>query len=212
LHQQGFAIGECAALEHIGPDGEECFRKGGRLAHRKATRYRKALLPRRGDILRIASACHQRADTVTSFPARCAAAQFDDSSGDFEPGYIGSTRGWRIHPGSLHHIRSVHACGADLNQYFTGCRLWHRACHGLQDIGRAGLCDLDCLHVFGQSRTHRLSCYRLFGVYVNPGARLQCSCWLPICLRKFVWMSLLRHHRWLDQRGRRYGIQIFGQE
>ena len=74
-----------AALEHIGPDGEEGFGQGRRLDHRQARRAGQALRRRGRAVFGIAAAGHQGADLVADFaPAGHAGADRDDRARDLQ--------------------------------------------------------------------------------------------------------------------------------
>ena len=146
LHQQGFSFGQASPVEHVAPDGKECFWQGGCLQWTQALRYWQALCCRRHAILGIAAALDQRTYHVPKLKGTAAHIAANNFARHFEARQVGSA-GWNwVVAGSLQYIRPVHAGGMDFNQYFAGFRSRNRTFTDLQHIRRAVLRDFNGIH------------------------------------------------------------------
>ncbi len=120
MDQRGVAFAGIAALEQIGPHGEQRFGHRRRLDHRQRDRHRQALAKRRDDIFRIAPARDQRAHRLADQIAGHIGADRDDLARDFKAQYAGGSR-WRgIGALPLDHIGPVHAGRGDTDQHIAG--------------------------------------------------------------------------------------------
>ena len=98
MHEQGFAGGELAALEHVVPDGEESLRNRGGLDHRKTCRHRQRVACKSQAIFGVTPADHERHQFVALVPARHARADLCDLASDFQSGnFHGLRHTWASH-------------------------------------------------------------------------------------------------------------------
>ena len=111
---------QLAALEHVGPDGEERLGDARRLDRREALRDRQALLVRNGGACRVAAAREERADRIADRPAAHVRAERGDDAGDFETGNVGRARRRRILAEALQQIGAIDARGRDVDQDLAG--------------------------------------------------------------------------------------------
>src|SRR4029077_11020974 len=96
MHEQSLALLQMPAVEHIGPDGEECFRDRGGLDHREALRDRQRIRRVRLAELRITPARNERAGLVADAETRSALAESGDLAGDLEARQVRSTGRRRV--------------------------------------------------------------------------------------------------------------------
>ena len=151
MHEQGFAGGELAALEHVVPDGEESLRNRGGLDHRKTCRHRQRVACKSQAIFGVTPADHERHQFVALVPARHARADLCDLASDFQSGNFGRTFRRRIVTLALHHVRPVHARGGDSHQDFAFARRGYRLLLRHKHVGSARLADRNRGHRFGQT-------------------------------------------------------------
>jgi hypothetical protein len=128
----GLAGLRAAALEEVGPDGEEGLGQGRRLDHREAGRHRQALALGRDAILGIAAAGDERADRLALSRAP------GDGAGDFEPGNGRRPRRRRVEAAALHHVGPVDPGRRDRISTSPGPGFRHRPLDRLQHFGPAG--------------------------------------------------------------------------
>src|SRR5207248_2328015 len=80
-----------------------------RLDERQALRYRQRLHLRRGHVLGVAAAVHQRADLVAQLVCFCRRTEANDLAGDFEPGKIRGIGRHRVIAAALQNVGPVDA-------------------------------------------------------------------------------------------------------
>ena len=108
---------EPAALEHVVPDREECFRERRPPSTMKGRPGRQRVTFVSEAIFGVAAADHQRHDRVAQLPAaRLPAPQRYDLAGNLQPRNVGGARRRRVETFALHDIGPVDARGRDLNQ------------------------------------------------------------------------------------------------
>ena len=108
VDQHGLALGREAALEQVGPDGEQRFRQRRRLGQVEPVRDRQAGARGRDAIFGIAAAGDQRADRFAN-ELLGALACFDDLAGDFEAEDVRRARRRRVEAAALEDVGPVDA-------------------------------------------------------------------------------------------------------
>jgi hypothetical protein len=71
-------------------------------------------------------------------------------AGGFEAGEVGGVGRRRVGAHALQHVGAVDAGSGDLDEDFLGLELRQRTLGDLQDLGAAGLADLDDPHLGGE--------------------------------------------------------------
>ncbi len=150
MHEQRLAGLEAAAVEDIGPDGEEGFGDRGRLDHREAGGNRQRVAVVRHAILRIAAAGHESEDRVANREARRIRAERDDLARDFEPENVGRALRRRISALPLQNIGTIDAGRGDRNENLAFPRRRPRYLRDAQHFGAARALGDDGVHLVGQ--------------------------------------------------------------
>ena len=145
VDQDALARLQAAAVEQVGPHGEERFGNRGRVPFRDALGRAQALDDGDDAVLRVAAAAHQRADPLPGAPGPGIGGR-DDLSADLQAGNIGGARRRRILAQPLHDVGPVDARGGHADEHFTGARHGHRTGHEPQDVRAARPGDLDRAH------------------------------------------------------------------
>ncbi len=140
------ALGELAAIEQVGPDGEERLGNSRGLARPVTAGQRQRLRFRHDAVLGVAAARDERADVVALAPAHDVRADGRDGSGDLEARQVRHARWRRILAEPLQDVRPIHACGLDAHQQFARSGSRCRPLDQTQDFRAAGCRDLDRFH------------------------------------------------------------------
>ncbi len=157
MHEEALALLQMPAVEHIGPDGEECFRDRGGLDHREALRDRQRIRRVHLAELRITPARNERADFVADAETRRALAKRGDLAGDLEAWQVGSAGRRRIMALPLQHVRAVDARRRHADENLAGAGRRHRPGLGDQRLRAAGLRDRHRRHGRGERFRHHLT-------------------------------------------------------
>ena len=135
-----------AALEDVGPDGEERFRNRAGGDQIDTRRDRKTLLRGRHAHRRVTAARHERAHRVADLPLPDVGADGGDRAGHLETGDVARAGRRRIRASTLKHVRPVHAGAGDSNENFLGTRHRIRTLDRHEHLGTARTADLDADH------------------------------------------------------------------
>src|SRR5258708_743209 len=155
MYQQRLAALEAAALEHVVPNREECFRDGGSLGGRQAARNGQCMSLVGDAVLRVAAAADQGGHLIAFFPACAPGAARHDDAGNFKPWYVSNPWRRRVHAHALGDIGTVDPRGDDLDENLARAGLWHRALLRNERLRSACGCDADCGHGGGDRRPGR---------------------------------------------------------
>src|SRR5690606_2659658 len=156
VHQERLARHQPAALEHVGPHGEEVLRERRCLEQGQAPRHRQCLADRGHRVLRVAAAIGQRAHRVAHAQAADAVAERDDVAGDLESDHRRRARRRRVASLSLRDVGTVDAGPRHPDQHLAGRRHRHRHAIDVQDRRRAAGAVVDEFHRCGDL-THVLA-------------------------------------------------------
>ena len=147
------ARSKAAALEHVGPDGEKCFRDRAGSCQLHAGGHGQALRFGGHTIFRVTAADDQRADAIPVPPAFHTVAAGRHDAGHFESGNIAGAGRRRIFALALHQVGTIHAGRRDANQRFSSARLRNRQLNRLQHVRAARMGNGYSEHVIStQSR------------------------------------------------------------
>jgi hypothetical protein len=142
----GAAMDECrlagpepAAVDQIGPGGEEIFRQCGRLRETESARDRQAMAGVSHAIFRVGAAGRQRADLVADVPLRDFAAARRDAASDLQSKNGRGAGRRRVAAGTLLHFGPVDAGKGDFNQDLARPGRWHRTLGELKHLRSATL-------------------------------------------------------------------------
>ena len=138
MNQDRLAVGEPAAIEKVGPDGEERLGNRGRLTRPEPSGSGSACGSGTTQYSRVPAARDERAHVVALAPARDIRADGRDSSGDLEAGQVRDAGRWRILAEPLQDVGPIDACGLDSHQQFTGPGRRCRSIDQTQDFRAAG--------------------------------------------------------------------------
>jgi len=147
MHQQCFALGQAAAVEHIAPDGEIGFRQASRLDLGQALGYGQALRGRRHDVFGVPAARHQCAHLVPHRETARGRIAGDDLARHFEARQIRGARRRGIRTHALQHIGPIDPRGGNLDQHLARPGLGHGPLARHQHLGTARLCNFHHFHI-----------------------------------------------------------------
>jgi hypothetical protein len=149
MDQKSLSRAQPAAVEDIGPDGEEGLGQGPGLDHIHPLGDRQALRRRGSAEFGIAAAGNQSGHRVAHPPARYPLAKRRDPASDLQPRDVGSPRRRLVATLALHHIGPIDAGRGDLDQQLALSRPGDGPLGRPQDLGSPETGDLDGDHAVG---------------------------------------------------------------